>query len=119
MFRQAANVAILELALYTAIAAVSMVKAGQGSGVFIVFLPVLWFVLAVRLWAGLWIASALSPESGVQFLVAATAIGLISTIFVSLLVAGNIQEWSGAWIFVPSLLAHVGAALLVLRSQPK
>ena len=119
MFRQAAYIAILELSIYSAIAAVSMVKSGQGSGVFIAFLPVLWLVLAVRLWVGLWIASALAPQGGVQFVVAATAIGLLSTILVSLLLAGNIQEWGNTWIFAPSLLAHVGAALLVLRRQSK
>ena len=119
MFRQAAYIAALELALYTAIATVSMVKSGQSSGVFIAFLSVLWLVLAVRLWGGLWIASALSPRDGLQFIVAATAIGLLSTIFVSLLLAGNTQEWSNTWIFAPSLFAHVGAAILVLRRQTK
>ena len=117
MFRAAGFTAVVELLLYVSVSVIDMLKAGQGSGVWLLVLPFLWLVLALRLWVGLWVASALAADGGAQFVVAAGAVGLLSTVFLALTLSGDVTQWSGMWVFAPSLLAHVVAAMLVLRSS--
>jgi hypothetical protein len=116
MFRAAAITAVIEMLLCFVLLLVSMAKAGQGSGVFIVLFPFIWLVLALRLWVGLAVASALAPDGAAHFLVAAGAVGLLSTVFVVLILYGNVKEWSSMWVFAPSIFAHIVAAILVLRT---
>jgi hypothetical protein len=76
----------------------------------------MWLALAARLWGGLWVASVLTGQDGLQFMVASCAVGVMSTILLTLIVFGTAQQWSNLWVFAPSLLAHLMGAGLVLRS---
>ena len=50
MWKASLIVGAVEVFAYAVIAVVSMVRAGQGSGVWIPLLPVFWLGAAARLW---------------------------------------------------------------------
>jgi hypothetical protein len=119
MWKIACVVAAFESLIYGSIVLAMMIRAGVGSGVPFVLSPLVWLFLAVRLWGGVWIAAALSSAGGLQFIVAAAAIGLLSSIALSVILGAGMDSWSNFWLVPPSAFAHIAAAWLVWRSQLK
>lgn len=117
MFKHAAFVAVFEAALYAGFAVFMMVRAGSGSGAFVIALPLVWLVLAARLWVGLAVASTVAPEGGTRLFVAAVAVGLLSSIFLMLALTGGSGGWGAMWFpFVASVLAQVAATARMARA---
>ena len=119
MWRNSCVVAALELLVYVGIGLTMMVRAGEGSGVPLAFAPLAWLFLAVRLWGGVWLAAGLSSAGGVQFIVAAALVGLLSSIGFSAFLGSGMQSWSNFWLVPPSVLSHVAVAWMVWRSRLK
>jgi len=84
MWKSCFKTAAIELAIYTAAAFLYMAIHGSASGVFIPLLPILWLVLAVRLWLGVSFAVGIAEARGITyrwgFLVIAIPLGMATSL---------------------------------------
>jgi hypothetical protein len=112
----AALAAVVETLVHAALAMAIMLHMGVGGTIVFIVLPLLWLALAARLWVGLWIASALAGRGGLQFVLASSAVGLVSAVFFVVLAGGATGRWADAWPLPVWACSHALAAALVLRS---
>ena len=113
MWKASVVVGAFEVLTYALIAIVSMLRAGQGSGVWIPLLPLFWMIASFRLWVILRAADAARDIGSWQFVLIAAIFGfLLCMVFI--VSAGNV-EWSVyIWVILP-VSAHIAAAVLASR----
>ena len=117
MWKASLKVGAVEALTYAAIALFFMIRAGQGSGVWIPLLPLIWLILAGRLWLVLRVAGIFSDIGSWRFVVIAGGISLLLIGMVLASDGAGMESWRQyGWIALP-VLAQVAAALLACRDS--
>ena len=118
MWKAAAIVGAVEVVAYSVWAIVSMVRAGQGSGVWIPMLPLFWLILAFRLWTVLRAADMVVDVGSWQFVFVASAFGFVFSLLALVLLGSGSSGWEFyKWILCPAA-AHLFAAVLAVVAPP-